>query len=267
MIPRLPAVLAAVAALGLAAPAARVHAQEPDAFAISVTVAATPERAYREGFHLLRAEGFMPRVRMVGMMLVTLPRTAAPSGDENAKLLAGVQTSVQLSFTEKGDSTTVQVHARSEAADGRTRKDEELLAVNLLVSSELATGLQERLKTPEPADAEADSLRAAGAYGWSPANPVRVGGARSSGGARQRAFLESLRTPDGQRVAFDRLGSCCVPPDAGPNGGPLDVFILSVPGRARPVLLFVTIYEEAALRTPHGFTRPTASETGGSGGA
>src|SRR4051794_36005978 len=58
---------------------------------------------------------------------------------------------------------------------------------------------------PGPAEGWQPAWGQEGAYGFSRENPIHVGG----GPAGQRAFLEALRGPDGQPLAWRRLGSCC----------------------------------------------------------
>ncbi len=47
-------------------------------------------------------------------------------------------------------------------------------------------------------------------YGYSPTNPIKVGdGDYKNGAQNEREFLYSLSGPNGESVAFKRLGSCC----------------------------------------------------------
>jgi hypothetical protein len=110
---------------------------------------------------------------------------------------------------------------------------------------------------PPRVQSRGDTLAAAGAYGYSRENPIRVGGVDTDGAVRERSFLATLRGPNGEAVKFVRLGSCCQHPSpAGPNGqGMLDAYEVTYPGLARPVRLYLDMYREEAPRAPEGFTR------------
>lgn len=92
-------------------------------------------------------------------------------------------------------------------------------------------------------------------YGHTPADPIKLGGiAEGEGSQRQRRFLNGLRGPDGEPIAYERLGSCC--PFETPRGfdgvGLLDKFELRIDGRAEPVHLYIDIYDEDAVSVPVG---------------
>jgi hypothetical protein len=79
-----------------------------------------------------------------------------------------------------------------------------------------------------------------GAYGFGPEDPVRVGW----GNEGMMAFLHLLRGPEGQRIAWRRLG---------PTGG-LEVFEVTYEGLASPVRLYLDPMRGDAIRAPSGFT-------------
>jgi hypothetical protein len=97
-------------------------------------------------------------------------------------------------------------------------------------------------------------------YGFSPENPIHVGG----GPHGQRAFLETLRGPDGQSLAWRRLGSCCE--FETPNGimgfGLLDLYEITYEGMERPVILYLDMYESGPVMAPVGFTLPSEEGPG-----
>ncbi|WP_240360242.1 fibril protein [Pyxidicoccus caerfyrddinensis] len=82
-------------------------------------------------------------------------------------------------------------------------------------------------------------VREGGAYGFGPEDPVRVGW----GNEGMMAFLELLRGPEGQRVAWRRLG---------PSQG-LEVFEVTYEGLAAPVQLYLDPLNSGAIRAPSGF--------------
>ena len=97
-----------------------------------------------------------------------------------------------------------------------------------------------------------------GEYGFSESNPILVGslGGRSPV-ANQHLYLGRLRGPDGQRVRYERLGSCCAFPS--PNAlvgdaGMLDHYLVTYDGLAHPLSLYLDMYDPGEVRAPLGFT-------------
>lgn len=88
-------------------------------------------------------------------------------------------------------------------------------------------------------------------YGYSPQEPIKVGG----GEASERQYLNSLRGPQGQEVQYERTGSCC--PFEIKNseiGGMLDVFKVIWEGAAKPIVLYLDMYDADELFVPGGLT-------------
>jgi hypothetical protein len=85
-------------------------------------------------------------------------------------------------------------------------------------------------------------------YGYTPENPVRVGGFGSDDPeSGQRAYLGALYGPEGQPIYYERVGSQpgadCV----------LDVFAITYEGLGdQPLLLYVDLYHRERLRAPLG---------------
>lgn len=65
-------------------------------------------------------------------------------------------------------------------------------------------------------------------YGYKPSNPVKVGGVKEMQvPANERKILNALLGPQGQSLAYRRLGSCChfkTPNGSIDNVGLLDVY-------------------------------------------
>jgi hypothetical protein len=122
-----------------------------------------------------------------------------------------------------------------------------LLVLLACSSTPKATARERAPRTPlfEPDWREGDT------YGFSPENPIHVGG----GPAGQHEFLDALRGPDGQPVAWRRLGSCCE--FETPNGvmgyGLLDMYEVLYEGLERPVILYLDMYDAEAVYAPTGF--------------
>ena len=100
-------------------------------------------------------------------------------------------------------------------------------------------------------------------YGYTEANPVFVGNGQPMGGMpgegprNERMYLNALRSADGQPISYERLGSCCrfsTPRGAPGIGGLLDVFTIITPDSAKPVLLYINMYDPGEQLTPLGFT-------------
>lgn len=86
-------------------------------------------------------------------------------------------------------------------------------------------------------------------YGYRAEDPVRVGW----GNPGVLAFFELLRGPEGQRIAWKRLGPCC-DNTARPEHAGLEVYEVSYEGLNLPVRLYIDPNHGAAIRAPHGFT-------------
>lgn len=98
----------------------------------------------------------------------------------------------------------------------------------------------------------------ASAYGFTPGNPIHVGGGPSG----QRAFLEALTGPNGEPLAWRRLGSCCE--FETPNGlmglGLLDMYEVTYEGMEQSVILYLDMYDSAPVTAPAGFVLPEGRE-------
>jgi hypothetical protein len=83
-------------------------------------------------------------------------------------------------------------------------------------------------------------------YGYTEANPIRVGGDFLDGPARERAYLDNLRGPNGETITYERLGSF-------PSGDTiLDEY--RVTGGGLDVTLYLDEYLYEPLQAPQGFT-------------
>lgn len=91
-------------------------------------------------------------------------------------------------------------------------------------------------------------------YALSGTNPVMVGG---NSALNQRRYLASLAGPNGEELTFHRRGSCC--PYESENGlmgsALVDVYEVSYEGLNKPILLYISFYDEGPLFIPYGFTK------------
>jgi hypothetical protein len=86
-------------------------------------------------------------------------------------------------------------------------------------------------------------------YGYSTSNPIQVGGGPFGGGpARERAFLDALRGPQAQALAYERTGSVPV------GDVILDAYRVTYDGLATPILLYFDIYNDTPRLVPVGLS-------------
>ena len=94
-------------------------------------------------------------------------------------------------------------------------------------------------------------------YGFTEKNPVRVGGVdKLEGPLNERRFLNALAGPNGEKVSYYRLGSCCpFNTDKGFNGkGLLDNYKVTWEGSKDTVSIYINMYDYGQLKAPFGFT-------------
>ncbi|MFA7494261.1 MAG: 2-dehydro-3-deoxyphosphooctonate aldolase [Bacteroidales bacterium] len=94
-------------------------------------------------------------------------------------------------------------------------------------------------------------------YGFTEKNPVRVGGVdKLEGPLNERRFLNALAGPNGEKVSYYRLGSCCpFNTDKGFNGkGLLDNYKVTWEGSKDTVSIYINMYDYGQLKAPVGFT-------------
>lgn len=123
----------------------------------------------------------------------------------------------------------------------------------LLVVAPLAMGVaaaQQPTAPQAPAPQPACAVSADADFGVTMGKPIRVGGGAMSVVARERAYMDALRGPDGQAIQYRRLGSG---PKA-PNGGIVDIYEVTYPGPEKPITLYIDAYRYDDPRAPKGFT-------------
>lgn len=97
-------------------------------------------------------------------------------------------------------------------------------------------------------------------YGYTQSNPVKVGGPFSEGPKNERRFLNALLGPNGEKVVYQRAGSCCAfrtPNGLMNNTGLLDHYRVSWTGSRDTVSIYVNMYDKGDLLIPVGFTAKT----------
>ncbi|NII25799.1 2-dehydro-3-deoxyphosphooctonate aldolase [Pseudoflavitalea sp. X16] len=93
-------------------------------------------------------------------------------------------------------------------------------------------------------------------YGYTEANPIKVGGGLQNGASNEKRFLNALLGPDGEAISYTRRGSCChfKTPNGIMGGGLLDAYIVTWKGQEKPIILFINMYDPGELKAPKGFT-------------
>lgn len=96
-------------------------------------------------------------------------------------------------------------------------------------------------------------------YGFSPKNPVEVGGAKNSEGPmNERRYLNALAGPNGEPISYFRAGSCCaIKSDNDPFGFGsvmLDNYRVTWLNSKDTVSIYINMYDSGKLKAPVGFT-------------
>ena len=96
-------------------------------------------------------------------------------------------------------------------------------------------------------------------YGVSPKNPVEVGGAKDSEGpTNERRYLNALAGPNGEKISYQRAGSCCpVKSDNDPFGFGsvmLDNYRVTWENAKDTISIYINMYDSGKLKAPVGFT-------------
>lgn len=93
-------------------------------------------------------------------------------------------------------------------------------------------------------------------YGYTEENPIMVG--KEGGGPKdERRFLNALAGPEGEKVIYQRLGSCCqfyTKNGLFENRGLLDRYEVTYVGLDEPVILYINMYDSDKLQVPVGFS-------------
>ena len=83
-------------------------------------------------------------------------------------------------------------------------------------------------------------------YGYTQENPIRVSGDAFGGPPRERAYLDNLAGPKGEKISYERSGS----QEFGDTI--LDAFVIT--GLSKPATLYIDEYSYSEPQAPVGFT-------------
>lgn len=89
-------------------------------------------------------------------------------------------------------------------------------------------------------------------YGYTEKNPIMVGG-NSEGPKNERRFLNALAGPNGEKIEYYRIGSCC--PFNTKNsawGGMLDKYNITYTGLNKSLIIYINMYDSDTLKVPVG---------------
>lgn len=108
--------------------------------------------------------------------------------------------------------------------------------------------------TKTKAESSTDSSTMDSTYGFTEKNPIKVGGV-GNGPLNERKFLDVLTEPNGEKVSYDRQGSCCeFKSKNSPFGmGLLDRYAVTYEGKKDTVMLYLNMYDKAKTVAPVGF--------------
>jgi hypothetical protein len=114
--------------------------------------------------------------------------------------------------------------------------------------SKVFEAVLESIEFVEPLDAGTCPVATDDRYGYTKENAIRVGdgGELFGGPARERAYLDNLRGPNGEPITYERTGSLNFEDTI------LDEYLIT--GLGTPVTLYLDIYKFEELKVPVGFT-------------
>ncbi len=96
-------------------------------------------------------------------------------------------------------------------------------------------------------------------YAYTSEDPVKVGGHYINEGVlHQRRYLNALLGPNGEKVDYKNIGSCCFNQEQGKEGKVIlkmiDKYELNYEGSERRFIIFITTFEKDEMKAPKGFT-------------
>ena len=92
-------------------------------------------------------------------------------------------------------------------------------------------------------------------YGYDPDYPINIFYQNTNNEAlNETRFLNALAGPNGEKITYSRLETCCPFPTKRSNMGAgfLNVYELKWDGQKKPVKLYLNIYEKGILMVPVG---------------
>ncbi|SHG58852.1 hypothetical protein SAMN05443549_10537 [Flavobacterium fluvii] len=95
-------------------------------------------------------------------------------------------------------------------------------------------------------------------YGYNKDYPINIfyGNTTKNEIINQQRFLNALAGPNGEKITYTKLESCCPFPTkrSDMGAGLLEVYELKWEGQKTPVTLYLNIYEKGLLKVPVGLS-------------
>ncbi|QSW89551.1 MULTISPECIES: 2-dehydro-3-deoxyphosphooctonate aldolase [Flavobacterium] len=94
-------------------------------------------------------------------------------------------------------------------------------------------------------------------YGYDPDYPVNIFFRNTRNEAENEVrFLNALAGPNGEKITFKRLETCCPFPTkrSDMGAGFLNVYELTWEGQKKPITLYLNVYEKGILMVPMGLS-------------
>ncbi|MDQ6529158.1 2-dehydro-3-deoxyphosphooctonate aldolase [Flavobacterium sp. LHD-85] len=92
-------------------------------------------------------------------------------------------------------------------------------------------------------------------YGYDPDYPINIFFQNTNNEAlNETRFLNALAGPNGEKITYSRLETCCPFPTKRSNMGAgfLNVYELKWDGQKKPIKLYLNVYEKGVLMVPVG---------------
>ncbi|MBF6608344.1 MAG: 2-dehydro-3-deoxyphosphooctonate aldolase [Flavobacterium sp.] len=92
-------------------------------------------------------------------------------------------------------------------------------------------------------------------YGYDPDYPVNVFFRNTANDSiNQKRYLNALAGPNGEKIFFRKVDTCCPFPSEHSvmGAGYLDIYEISWVGQKKPIRLYINIYEKGLLKVPMG---------------
>ena len=94
-------------------------------------------------------------------------------------------------------------------------------------------------------------------YGYNPDYPINIFYQNTRNETlNETRFLNALAGPNGEKITYKRLETCCPFPTkrSDMGAGFLNVYELRWPGQKKPVTLYLNVYEKGILMVPMGLS-------------
>ncbi len=123
------------------------------------------------------------------------------------------------------------------------------MLTSILLTLLLATAAAAQTPPPLPCAVSDDPT-----YGFTPENPIQIGGGAFYVKAREQRYLDALRGPGGQRITYKRRGSRRQSLESPGDSPILDIYEATYDGLAEPITLYIDAYHYWDQRAPKGLS-------------